>query len=146
MNNGLDDLYREIILDHNRNPRNYGSIQQDDVVAIEEYNPLCGDKIIVYLTSASGIVENIKFEGEGCSISQASASIMTDLIMGTDIQKANKLIEQFHNFMVDNDDNIPDNELGDIDSLQGVRKFPARVKCAGLAWSSLKKAIGNIKN
>ena len=92
MNNGLDDLYREIILDHNRNPRNYGSIQQDDVVAIEEYNPLCGDKIIVYLTSASGIVENIKFEGEGCSISQASASIMTDLIMGTDIQKANKLI------------------------------------------------------
>ena len=80
MNNGLDDLYREIILDHNRNPRNYGSIQQDDVVSIEEYNPLCGDKIIVYLTSASGIVENIKFEGEGCSISQASASIMGDAL------------------------------------------------------------------
>tara|TARA_Y100001970_G_scaffold269488_1_gene362048 strand:- start:4398 stop:4838 length:441 start_codon:yes stop_codon:yes gene_type:complete len=146
MDNELDDLYREIILDHNRNPRNYGSIQQDDVVSIEEYNPLCGDKIILYLTSTAGIVEKIKFEGEGCSISQASASIMTDLIMGNDIQKASNLIEQFHNFMIDNDDSISDNELGDIDALQGVRKFPARVKCAGLAWSSLKKAIDNINN
>jgi|TARA_Y100001970_G_scaffold294096_1_gene446772 nitrogen fixation NifU-like protein len=146
MNNGLDDLYREIILDHNRNPRNYGSIQQDNVISIEEYNPLCGDRIVIYLTSNSSIVESVQFEGEGCSISQASASIMTDLIIGTDILQTKKIIEQFHSFMVDNDDDSEYNQLGDIDALQGVRKFPARVKCASLAWVSLEKAISSIDN
>ena len=146
MDNGLDDLYREIILDHNRNPRNYGSIQQDSVISIEEYNPLCGDKIIIYLISNAGIVEKVQFEGEGCSISQASASIMTDLIAGVDIEQANKLIEEFHNFMIDNNDDFEQNQLGDIDALQGVRKFPARVKCASLAWASLEKAINSLDN
>jgi nitrogen fixation NifU-like protein len=146
MNDGMDELYRDIILDHYRNPRNSGSIEGDSVIIIEEFNPLCGDKIIVYLYSLSGeLIDDIKFTGEGCSISQSSASIMTDLVIGKKIEHAKQIVQQFHTFITGGNIDEDDNSLGDIDAFKGVRKFPARIKCAGLAWNSLDKAIDSMK-
>jgi|TARA_B110000438_G_C15779090_1_gene635464 nitrogen fixation protein NifU and related proteins len=146
MDASLDDLYREIILDHNRNPRNYGVLDEGHIIEIEEFNPLCGDKIVLYLQSDKEIIVNVQFTGEGCSISQASASIMTDLMIGKKINEAGDLLDKFRLYMTNLNDNDPDVNLGDIDAFQGVKKFPARVKCAGLAWVSLGKAIQELNN
>ncbi|MDG1990393.1 MAG: SUF system NifU family Fe-S cluster assembly protein [Dehalococcoidia bacterium] len=146
MDASLDDLYREIILDHNRNPRNYGALNEGNIVEIEEFNPLCGDKIVLYLQSDKEIIVNVHFTGEGCSISQASASIMTDLMIGKKINEADELLDKFRLYMTDLNNSEPDVNLGDIDAFQGVKKFPARVKCAGLAWNSLGKALQELNS
>ncbi len=136
----LDDLYREVILDHYSHPRNKGTLTPADVVQ-EGANPLCGDEIRLSLIVRDGIVRDVKFEGKGCSISQASASMMTERIKGQPIAEAQRLIAAFKALMR-GEASIDD--LGDLEALQGVRKFPVRVKCATLGWVTLEQAIDEV--
>lgn len=135
----LRELYQEIIIDHNRNPRNFREMDHPTVKA-KGYNPLCGDKLTVYLLLADGIVEDISFIGCGCAISQASASLMTDALKGQTIEKAHALFEQFHH-MVTSDVDVQAMNVDKLSVLAGVRAFPARVKCATLAWHALEAAL-----
>ena len=139
MASGLDDLYRDIILDHYRTPRNRGRLEKPDV-ATQGSNPLCGDEIEVSLMIRDGRIEDVRFDGKGCSISQASASMMTESIKGKSLDEAKALIALFKGMM--HGDETPDvDELGDLESLQGVRKYPVRIKCALLSWSTLLEGI-----
>ena len=135
----LRELYQEIIIDHNRNPRNFHEMSNPTVEA-KGYNPLCGDKLTVYLLLSDGVVEDISFMGCGCAISQASASLMTDALKGKTIDKAHALFEQFHH-MLTSDDDIQALNVDKLTVLAGVRAFPARVKCATLAWHTLEAAL-----
>jgi len=137
----LDDLYREVILDHYSHPRNKGSLNPADVVR-EGANPLCGDEIRLSLVVRDGIVRDARFDGKGCSISQASASMMTDRIKGQPIAEAQRLIAAFK-AMMRGEAPAPD-DLGDLEALQGVRKFPVRVKCATLGWVTLEEALNEL--
>ena len=133
----LDDLYRRVIMDHYKTPRNRGSFE-DDAILIEMNNPTCGDRIALQLKVKDGIVEGAKFKGEGCSISLASASMMTDAIKGKTIEEAKQLAEDFSALMKGGQ---PEFEYEDIHALSGVTKFPARIKCATLSWNAMKKGI-----
>jgi len=135
----LDELYRELILDHYRSPRNHEPLQSPDVVA-EGYNPLCGDEIEIQLRFAGDSIEEIAFRGHGCSISQASSSMLTVAVKGKSAEEARSLIESFKRMMTDPDSEPPE-ELGDLEALQGVAKFPVRVKCATLAWHALEDGL-----
>lgn len=136
----LDTLYRQVIMDHYKNPRNKGIL--DDSLTIDMNNPTCGDRIRLTLDIEDDVVKDAKFEGEGCSISMSSASMMTQAIKGKSLDKALKLSEIFSNMMLgkEYDEDI---DLGDIESLQGVAKFPARIKCATLAWKAMEKGVNN---
>jgi nitrogen fixation NifU-like protein len=133
----LDDLYREVILDHYSHPRNKGALEGADVTR-EGANPLCGDEIRIALVLRDGVVQDVRFSGKGCSISQASASMMTERIKGTRVEEARRLIAVFKGMM--HGESAPD-ELGDLVALAGVRKFPVRVKCATLGWVTLEGAL-----
>ncbi|MBE1556449.1 Fe-S cluster assembly sulfur transfer protein SufU [Sporosarcina limicola] len=137
----LDQLYRSVIMDHYKNPRNKGIIDESNVT-IDMNNPTCGDVIHLTLQVEDGIVHNAKFEGEGCSISMASASMMTQLIKGRTVEEAQSLATVISNMMLSKeyDDSI---DLGDIEALAGVAKFPARIKCATLAWKAMEKGVAN---
>ncbi|WP_080844212.1 Fe-S cluster assembly sulfur transfer protein SufU [Cytobacillus gottheilii] len=137
--NNLDTLYRQVIMDHYKNPRNKG-ILEDDSLTIHMNNPTCGDRIQLTLKVEDGIVADAKFDGEGCSISMSSASMMTQAIKGKTFEDAVKLSKIFSDMMQgkDYDDEI---DLGDIEALQGVSKFPARIKCATLPWKAMEKGI-----
>lgn len=137
----LDQLYRSVIMDHYKNPRNKGVIDES-TVTIDMNNPTCGDVIHLTLQVEDGIVQNAKFEGEGCSISMASASMMTQIIKGMKVTDAQKLAGVFSDMMLskDIDESI---DFGDIEALSGVAKFPARIKCATLAWKAMEKGVGN---
>jgi len=135
----LDDLYREVILDHYRSPRNKGTLDGATVV-VELKNPVCGDEIALYLKLSGGVVEALSFEGRGCSISQASASMMTQAVQGKTLDEARQLIERFKG-MVRGELSASEADLGDLEALQGVAKFPVRVKCAVLSWEALKKGL-----
>ena len=135
----LRDLYQEIIIDHNRNPR-HCYVMDNPTVEAEGYNPLCGDKLTVYLLLVDGMVDDISFTGCGCAISQASASLMTDAMMGKTIQEAHALFETFHR-MLTSDDDIQSMTMDKLTVLAGVRAYPARVKCATLAWHTLEAAL-----
>ncbi|MBN1586493.1 MAG: SUF system NifU family Fe-S cluster assembly protein [Candidatus Omnitrophica bacterium] len=137
---GLRDLYQEVILDHNKKPRNFGKIDKANHCAHGD-NPLCGDKITVYLLVKDGIIEDIKFEGSGCAISTASSSLMTTLLKGKSVEEAATLFETFHNVVTGNAE-ISEN-LGKLAVFGGVREFPSRVKCATLAWHTLRAALEN---
>ena len=132
----FDELYRELILDHYRNPRHSEPLTDADIVA-EGYNPLCGDEVELRLNFENGSVSDLSFGGRGCSISRASGSMMTDLVIGQSIEDVRRLSEQFNKMMTDPDGQAPE-ELGDLEALQGVAKFPVRVKCATLAWHTLE--------
>jgi nitrogen fixation NifU-like protein len=134
----LDELYRELILDHYRHPHNKGKLE--GATHAEGYNPLCGDEIEMDLVLEGDTIEDIAFMGRGCSISQASASMMTDAVKGKDIEEASRLSESFRQMMTEADSE-PDPELGDLEAFQGVAKFAVRVKCATLAWRVLEDAI-----
>jgi len=136
--NNLDTLYRQVIMDHYKNPRNKGILE--DSVTVDMNNPTCGDRIHLTMKIEDGKVIDAKFEGEGCSISMASASMMTQAIKGQDIETALNLSKIFSDMMQgkDYDDDI---DLGDIEALQGVSKFPARIKCATLAWKAMEKGV-----
>jgi nitrogen fixation NifU-like protein len=135
----LEQLYQQVILDHYRAPRNKGQLAKP-TVDIEGYNPLCGDKIhIQLLIGDDKRVKDVKFHGQGCSISQASASMMTQKVIGKTVDEALSLREEFKKMMEGKD--VDAESLGDLVALQGVSKFPVRIKCALLAWASLKQGI-----
>lgn len=137
----LNDLYQEVILDHNRRPRNFRAI--DPATATQEgYNPLCGDRLTLYLSLADGRITDVAFQGSGCAISKASASLMTEAVKGKTVEEARALFEQFHQ-MITSPPGSPLPELGKLAVLSGVRDFPTRVKCAGLAWHTLKAAVSD---
>ncbi|WP_068672821.1 Fe-S cluster assembly sulfur transfer protein SufU [Oceanobacillus sp. Castelsardo] len=137
--NNLDTLYRQVIMDHYKNPRNRGVVEGDSV-SVDMNNPTCGDRIRLQLKVEDGIVKDAKFEGEGCSISMSSASMMTQAVKGKKIEDAMKMSELFSDMMLGKelDTNL---DLGDIEALQGVSKFPARIKCATLAWKAMEKGV-----
>jgi nitrogen fixation NifU-like protein len=141
---GLEDLYREIILDHYKSPRNRGELEPPAIRA-EGHNPLCGDEIQVYLQVEDGIVSDVKISGQGCSISQSSASMMSAAVKGKKIEDVRALVARFRHMMSideENDSPIDDSvPLGDLEALQGVVKFPVRIKCAVLAWNVLTQAL-----
>ena len=147
---GLEDLYREIILDHYRTPRNRGELESPPAVESNGHNPLCGDEITVYLLvdgeGADAVVSDIKIGGQGCSISQSSASMMSQAVKGKSVAEARALIRRFKSMMsidTGDDDNGSAEEvaLGDLEALQGVVKFPVRIKCAVLGWNTLNQAL-----
>lgn len=137
--NRLDNLYRQVIMDHYKNPRNKG-ILDDDSLTINMNNPTCGDRIQLTLKLEDGKVIDAKFEGEGCSISMSSASMMTQAIKGKNVDEALKLSQIFSHIMQGKDYD-EDLDLGDIEALSGVAKFPARIKCATLAWKAMEKGL-----
>ena len=144
---GLEDLYREIILDHYRTPRNRGELPPPAAHAVG-HNPLCGDEIDVYLQIEGDTVTDVKVGGQGCSISQSSASMMSQAVKGHSVAEVRALVRRFKGMMsieeeVPDGEQIPDSEikLGDLEALQGVVKFPVRIKCATLAWNTLIEAM-----
>jgi len=155
---GLEDLYREIILDHYRNPRNRGELPTPPARRIEGFNPLCGDEIVVYLDVEGHKVADVKISGQGCSISQSSASMMSAAVKGRSVTEARALIRAFKGMMsiheqrLDGDEipagadgsegpDEPEVKLGDLEALQGVVKFPVRIKCATLSWNTLAQGL-----
>lgn len=140
MSSNLDALYRRVIMDHYKNPRNRG-VLEDGSHTINMNNPTCGDRIQLTLKVEDGIVVDAKQEGEGCSISMSSASMMTQAIKGKKIEEALKLSQIFSDMMQGKDIDDDDVDLGDIEALQGVCKFPARIKCATLAWKAMEKSL-----
>jgi nitrogen fixation protein NifU and related proteins len=135
----LKELYRDVILDHNRRPRNFGRIETSDSHA-EGHNPLCGDRLTVWLRLKDDRIEDIRFEGKGCAISTASASLMTEAVKGKDRQTVQSLYGRIHSLLTQQDE-LADASLGKLAALSGVREFPARVKCASLCWHTLNAAL-----
>jgi nitrogen fixation NifU-like protein len=149
---GLEDLYREIILDHYRSPRNKGALDTPPATKVEGYNPLCGDEIVLYLLVDGDTVADVKIGGQGCSISQSSASMMSAAIKGKTVAEVRALVRAFkammdiHESRLEGDDGSaaesePEVKLGDLEALQGVVKFPVRIKCATLSWNTLTQAL-----
>lgn len=139
----LEDLYKEVILDHYRTPRNKGRLDPHDV-ALERNNPLCGDEIELFLKFDGENLQGIAFDGKGCSISQASASMMTEKVKGLSVKDASELAATIKSMMAGESDGDP-NALGDLVSLKGVVKYPVRIKCALLGWNTLVEAIEESK-
>jgi nitrogen fixation NifU-like protein len=135
----LKDLYRDVILDHNRHPRNFGRIESADAEA-DGHNPLCGDRLTVFLRMNGERLEDVRFEGKGCAISTASASLMTEAVKGKDRAAIEDLFGRIHALLTQHDA-VPDSGLGKLAALSGVREFPARVKCASLCWHTLNAAL-----
>jgi nitrogen fixation protein NifU and related proteins len=134
----LDDLYREVILDHYRNPRNKHGLEGSDI-DVTHNNPLCGDEITIHAIVRDGKVVDVTFEGQGCSISQASASMLTDLVKGKPVDDVDKLIVEFRGMMAGKP--ADEEALGDLVALKGVVKYPVRIKCAVLAWDTLQEGV-----
>jgi nitrogen fixation NifU-like protein len=149
---GLEDLYREIILDHYRNPRNRGELPVPPAHRVEGFNPLCGDEIILYVSVDGTKVDDVKITGQGCSISQSSASMMSAAVKGKSIEEARALIRAFKGMMSIHESRLEGDaeadaaaeaevKLGDLEALQGVVKFPVRIKCATLSWNTLAQGL-----
>lgn len=161
---GLEDLYREIILDHYRNPRNRGELPSPPAVKTEGFNPLCGDEIVLYLQLDGDVVSDVAIGGQGCSISQSSASMMSSAIKGKTVDEVRSLTTAFKGLMSIHEESLGDGEgdgagqvdataadtmndagdgpaLGDLEALRGVVKFPVRIKCATLSWNTLAQAL-----
>jgi nitrogen fixation NifU-like protein len=135
----LKELYRDVILDHNKRPRNFGKLEGADAYA-DGHNPLCGDRLTVFLKMDGDRVEDIRFEGKGCAISTASASMMTEAIKGKDKADIGDLFGKIHSLLTQQDA-VADPALGKLAALSGVREYPARVKCASLCWHTLNAAL-----
>jgi nitrogen fixation NifU-like protein len=136
----LKDLYRDIIVDHNRQPRNFGKLDGATAHA-DGHNPLCGDKLTLYLKTAGDRIERVTFEGSGCAISTASASLLTEAVKGKTVKEAEQLFGKVHDVLTHHDAPIDVDALGKLAALTGVREFPARVKCATLCWHTLHAAL-----
>jgi nitrogen fixation NifU-like protein len=154
---GLEDLYREIILDHYRSPRNRGELPTPPATKSEGFNPLCGDEVVLYLVVEDGTVVDVKIGGQGCSISQASTSMMSAAVKGKSVEEARRLISAFkalmsiHESKLEGESDGADLQaeldgvaLGDLEALQGVVKFPVRIKCATLAWNTLQQGLDEV--
>jgi nitrogen fixation NifU-like protein len=146
----LEDLYREIILDHYRSPRNRGELPSPPAQRVEGFNPLCGDEIVVYLDIHDGVLTDIKLTGQGCSISQASSSMMSSAVKGKSLEQVRDAITSFKQLMTVHASTLQENgqpveadlrALGELAALQGVVKFPVRIKCATLAWNTLSQGL-----
>ncbi|HEY5101845.1 MAG TPA: SUF system NifU family Fe-S cluster assembly protein [Steroidobacteraceae bacterium] len=137
----LKDLYRDVILDHNRKPRNFGRLSPADAKA-DGHNPLCGDRLSVSIRLNGDRIEDVQFEGEGCAISTASASLMTEAVKGKSRAAVDTLFERVHALLT-TQDATPPQDLGKLAALAGVREYPARVKCATLCWHTLNAALQN---
>ena len=137
----LKELYRDVIIDHNRRPRNFGRLEQPDAHA-EGFNPLCGDRLDVYLTLDGDRIRDVRFEGKGCAISVASASLMTETMKGRTRAEAQRFFQEVHDLLT-RADFTPTLELGKLAALSGVREFPVRVKCASLCWHTLNAALAS---
>lgn len=156
---GLEDLYREIILDHYRSPRNRGELESPPAVRVEGFNPLCGDEIVVTIDVEDGVLSDIKIAGTGCSISQSSASLMSAAVKGKPVAEVRDLIATFKGMMSIHESTLPSDgkgsgepeaveaeaididALGELAALQGVVKFPVRIKCATLSWNTLAQGL-----
>jgi nitrogen fixation NifU-like protein len=138
----LQELYREVILDHNRTPRNFGELK-DATRVIDGVNPLCGDKMTLYVKLRAGKVEDISFKGTGCAISVASSSLMTERVKGRTVVETLALFEQIHDLLTGEHAHAHVEELDKLAALGGVREYPTRVKCASLAWHALKAAVAD---
>ncbi|MEI7866599.1 MAG: SUF system NifU family Fe-S cluster assembly protein [Candidatus Methylumidiphilus sp.] len=136
----LRDLYQEVVFDHNRNPRNF-RVMEDATRKIDGFNPLCGDRITLYVKVSDNIIEDVSFQGSGCAISTASASLMTEIVRGHTEEETHEIFELFHRIVTGEDQRTDFEELGKLAVLAGVRAYPARVKCATLAWHSLEAAL-----
>jgi nitrogen fixation NifU-like protein len=141
--NELQELYREVILDHNKSPRNFGEIENADRI-VNGVNPLCGDKLTLYLKVDGDRIEDARFEGTGCAISIASSSLMTERIIGATVDDALGLFQEVHDMLIGAKD--PAEKMEKLAALAGVREFPSRVKCASLAWHALKTALTGNSN
>ena len=137
----LTDLYQEVILDHNRKPHNFRAIESP-TARQEGYNPLCGDRLTLYLTLDGDVIRDVAFQGSGCAISKASASLMTDALKGKTVEQARALFDQFHAMITSNPE-TPPADLGKLSVFAGVREFPTRIKCASLAWHTMKAAVAH---
>lgn len=135
----LSELYQEVILDHNRRPRNFHAIEQADRTQ-EGFNPLCGDRLTLYVKLESNRIVDLAFQGSGCAISKASASLMTEALKGKTLEEARGLFDRFHEMITSPPESVPA-DLGKLSVLAGVREFPTRVKCASLAWHTMKAAV-----
>lgn len=151
--NNLDELYREIILDHYRSPRNRGELASPPATRVEGFNPLCGDEITVFLEVRDGLIADIKLQGQGCSISQASSSLMSAAVKGQTIERAREKIETFKQMMTVHASTLATDAeaaevdlrtLGELAALRGVVKFPVRIKCAVLAWNTLLQGLDEL--
>jgi nitrogen fixation protein NifU and related proteins len=150
----LEDLYREIILDHYRSPRNRGELPSPPAHKVEGFNPLCGDEVTIYLDVRDGVLNDIKLTGHGCSISQSSSSLMSAAVKGKPLEDVNATIDTFKQLMTGHesaltardadDDEVDLRKLGELAALQGVVKFPVRIKCATLAWNTLRQGLEEI--
>ena len=150
----LEDLYREIILDHYRSPRNRGELPTPPAHKVEGFNPLCGDEVTMYLDVEDGVLTDIKLTGHGCSISQSSSSLMSAAVKGKPLSEVNATIDNFKQMMTghestltqhqEDDDEVDLRTLGELAALQGVVKFPVRIKCAALAWNTLRQGLEEI--
>jgi nitrogen fixation NifU-like protein len=137
----LRDLYQEVILDHNRRPHNFRPIDEADRVC-EGFNPLCGDRLTLFVDLEDDIIRDVSFEGTGCAISRASASLMTDALKGKSIAEAQLLFDRFHRLVTSSTDEPADvSGLGKLAVFAGVREYPARIKCATLSWHTLRAAL-----
>lgn len=136
----LKDLYRDVIVDHNRNPRNFGKLDPADAHA-DGYNPLCGDRLSLYVNLDDDCIREAKFDGSGCAISVASASLLTEAVKGKTRSEAKALFEEMHTLLTRHDAAVDAGKLGKLAALSGVREFPARVKCASLCWHTLNAAL-----
>ncbi|MGV3487145.1 MAG: Fe-S cluster assembly sulfur transfer protein SufU [Tuberibacillus sp.] len=141
----LDQLYRSVIMDHYKNPRNKGTIEEDGRLTVNMNNPTCGDRIDLHMRVEDGKIADAKFLGEGCSISISSASMMTEAIKGLTVEEALHMAKIFSDMVLGNDYNEEGLDLGDIEALQGVTKFPARIKCATLPWKAMEKGFAQEK-
>jgi len=142
----LRELYQQVILDHNKSPRNFRKIENANKFA-EGYNPLCGDRINIYLIIEDDIVKDISFQGSGCAISKASASLMSSIVKGKTVKEAEELFSKFHDLITGKlDDDFDIEELGKLAVFAGVREFPVRVKCASLAWHTMMSAVNEDEN
>jgi len=141
MDDELKELYQQVILDHNKSPRNFRELGNHNHSS-EGYNPLCGDKVNIFLDIEDKIIKDVSFVGSGCAISKASASLMTTILKGKTTEEAKDLFEKFHNLITGNDDSEIDiEEMGKLAVFAGVKEFPSRVKCAGLAWHTMISAL-----
>ncbi|NKB35918.1 MAG: SUF system NifU family Fe-S cluster assembly protein [Gammaproteobacteria bacterium] len=136
----LKDLYQEVIVDHNRSPRNFGQMENPDRT-LEGFNPLCGDRLTLYVKLQDQQIDEISFDGSGCAISVASASLMTDAMNGKTINEAEEIFENFHILVTSDGEDADLDKLGKLAALAGVREYPTRVKCATLCWHTLHSIL-----
>lgn len=152
---GLEDLYKEVILDHYRSPRNQGELPTPPAIMEEGFNPLCGDDVKVYVIVEDKVIKEIRIGGQGCSISQASASMMTESVLGKTLDEAKEVFERFKKMMSSHENDLNSAEssldetpssLGDLEALKGVVKYPVRIKCATLGWNTFDQIIDSVEN